>query len=43
MDRKRKLEEDYGLNNESIPIDITCMKSERPAESAFESVRKFRT
>ena len=30
-----------GLNPESIPIDITCMKEGRPAESACDLVRKF--
>ena len=30
-----------GLNPESIPIDITCMKKDRPAENACNLVRKF--
>ena len=30
-----------GLSPESIPIDITCMKEGRPAESACDLVRKF--
>ena len=30
-----------GLNPESIPIDITCMKEGRPAESACDLIRKF--
>ena len=30
-----------GLNPESLPIDITCMKKDRPAEAACDLVRSF--
>ena len=30
-----------GLSPDSIPLDITCMKTGRPAESAIDSVREF--
>ena len=30
-----------GLSPESIPVDITCMKPKKPAESAIQSIREF--